>query len=568
MMSRKTLLLLTLIAVGSYSLAQTIPQSYIEINNVRGRIMGTGNLIDVQNDDLAWEVPKDSGLSPLLQIALWIGGLDQNDDLHLAGQQYSIMGRDYWMGPLKLEDASIDEQTELRFEQIWNIKRTDIEAFLEHFDDPNYLIPAEFLTWPAHGSEGYSESLAPFVDMNGDGRYNPYDGDYPDIIGDQCLFFIFNDSYRNHTELDGEKLGLEVHAMVYAFDAPEDEYLNNTVFFHYDLYNRSDNDYSGTYLGLWNDWDIGYFWDDYVGCDVLHGTCYAFNGFPEDPNYGDNPPAQLCVVLGGPYMDPDGLDNQEYHGDCEDCSSYYAVNFNNGVVDDERLGLSGFIVPQSSSDAMGDATNASEAYDLLQSMWKGHHHVVFGGNGYPGTNGALGPACKYMYPGDSDPCNFGTYGLQPYGNYGEDGNYWTEAFVGNEPNDRRGLATVGPFSFKAGAVQPFDFAMTTVWKNEEHPALDRIGEAVDAVTKQYQKVFASVADHPALNEGGMSLYPNPSDGSTVVEGTGRLTVFNLLGQHLISRDVEGQATVTLPPGIYVVRMEHNNNVIVRKLVVK
>ena len=559
---------MALIALGSFSAAQTTPQAYIEINNVRGRLMGTGNLIDVQNDDMAWEVPKDSGLSPLFQLALWIGGLDQNDELHLAGQMYSIMGCDYWMGPLKLEDASIDEQTELRFEQIWNIKRTDISDFLEHYDDASYVMPVEILTWPAHSLEGYAEYLAPFVDRNGGGRYDPDDGDHPDILGDQCLFFIFNDSYRNHTEFGGEKLGLEVHAMVYAFDAPDDDFLNNTVFFHYDLYNRSSNDYSDTYLGLWNDWDIGYFWDDYAGCDVRHGACYAYNGSPTDETYGDNPPVQMCLILGGPYMDPDGLDNLEYQGDCGESDFYYGVNFNNGVVDDERLGLSGFMVPENSSGVMGGPFDASEAYNLLQSMWKDRNHAVFGGNGYPGSASVQGPACKYLYPGDSDPCNFGTYGIPPFGSYGDEGHYWTEETAGNTSGDRRGLASIGPFTFKAHTMQPLDFALTTVWKDETQTALERIGDAVEAVTKRYQEAFSSVSEQPTCDDRLLKVYPNPSEGVFTVEGTGQLTVLNQMGQQILSRDMEGQTTLTLPSGFYLVRLVQEHRTIVRKLMVK
>ena len=73
---------------------------------------------------------------------------------------------------------------------------------------------------------------------------------------------------------------LEVHAMVYAFDAPNDEALSNTIFVNYKFFNRSTNDYHDTYLGLWNDWDIGYAWDDYVGCDVQRGSSFAYNGLP------------------------------------------------------------------------------------------------------------------------------------------------------------------------------------------------------------------------------------------------------------------------------------------------
>jgi hypothetical protein len=50
------------------------------------------------------------------------------------------------------------------------------------------------------------------------------------------------------------------------------------------------------------------------------------------------------------------------------------------------------------------------------------------------------------------------------------------------------------------------------------------------------------------------VYPNPSDGVVTVEGTGRLTVLNTLGQIVKELDIEGQATMKLPRGMYFVRL--------------
>ena len=52
----------------------------------------------------------------------------------------------------------------------------------------------------------------------------------------------------------------------------------------------------------------------------------------------------------------------------------------------------------------------------------------------------------------------------------------------------------------------------------------------------------------------LSVYPNPSSGTFNVECTGRLTVMNLLGQEVLTQEIEGQTTLELPQGIYFVRM--------------
>lgn len=463
-MNKRILLCLTLCALAISSWAQVPPISHIDANNVRGAVLGNGTVyLNYQTDDdvnpcPTWEVPAGSGKSTIFQQSLWIGGIDVNDSLHLAamrfgqGPEVNSNGQEYWSGPLKTTDASIDMMTVLKYHHVWSLTREEIEQFRDNYNDASYQIPDDILTWPAHGEGDYAQDLAPFVDVNNDGRYNPADGDYPDIKGDHCLFFIFNDSYKEHTESFGGKLGLEVHAMVYAFNAPSDEALNNTVFTQYKLINRSMNDYHNTYLGLWFEWDIGYFRDDYVGCDVQRNSCYAYNGLDYDGNgepssYGDNCPVQVTTILSTP----------------------------------KNLGMTGFMYHTNGSGVTGDPRYAEDYYMMLQGRWKDGSHMEYGGNAYPETAGCVGPECNYMFPGDSDPENIGTGGIAPNGGYNANGKYWTDPEAGNQPSDCRGLAMVGPFDFPVGDIQELCFAEITVWKNGAASAMERRGEFIDHI---------------------------------------------------------------------------------------
>ena len=483
------------------SVAQQPPISHLEINNVFPTILGDGTYFVPQREIYygeyydetyyncsTWEVPAGSGKQTIFQHSLWFGGLDANDSLHLAATRFGQVGQEYWPGPLKTADGSIDWMTSVKFHHIWNLTRAEIDQFIANHGNAGYQIPDDIMTWPAHGDDGYAQNLAPFVDVNGDGRYNPNDGDYPDIKGDQCLFFIFNDSFKPHTESGGGKLGLEVHAMVYAFNAPNDEALNNTVFVNYKFFNRSTNDYHNTYLGLWTDWDIGYSNDDYVGCDVQRNSCFAYNGNPIDGEgqpwaYGDNHPAQVLTVLNG----PDGL------------------------------GMTGFMYHYNSGGVNGDPSWAPEYYLYLQGCWKDGQHMQYGSNAfgchYTIWEGGepieidfdpVGPECNYMFPGDSDPENIGTGGVAPNGGYNTNGKYWTEEecyeslsslipeYEDNPfiPSDRRGLAMVGSFNFPAGSMKELDYAMITVWKNNSQSAFERKGEFIDHVKDMFNNGFA------------------------------------------------------------------------------
>lgn len=485
------------------STAQQPPFSRCNANNVNATIIGNGTCYTYFNYSTlvncpTWEVPVGSGKSTIFQHALWFGGLDSDDSLHLAAFRFGQLGEDFWTGPLTTTDATTDLMSMLKHYHVWNLSRAEINDFIAHHGEPSYEVPDDILTWPAHGEGDFAANLAPFVDTDGDGHYDPEAGDYPDIKGDQCLFYIFNDSYAPHTESGGSALGLEVHAMVYAYENPKDEALFNTVFVNYTFFNRSDNDYHDVYLGLWTDWDIGYMNDDYVGCDVRRGTCYAYNGRAVDGHgepeaYGENPPVQVLTLLAGPYMDADGRDNPAYNGDCDalfngaypaDKYAYNGFGFGNGIADDERLGLTGFLYHNNLFGINGDPIVAEDYYNFMRGYWRNSTPMMYGGDGFASGN-VVGPESKFMFPGDSDPCNFGTDGIAPNGGYNSGDLYWTEEECENEPSDRRGLASVGPFSLEAGGTQVVDYAMTTVWKTDDLSALERMPAIVNHIKAMF-----------------------------------------------------------------------------------
>ena len=560
-----------LLSLGSAVMAQQIPYSFIEVNNVRGCILGNGTLMDahLNTNSPSWEVPKGCELSPLYQHSLWVGGVVSNT-LHLAGNRFGQNGQEYWSGPLKLADGTTTDEMVQKFSHVWNVTKVEIDDFIAHHGQSGYVIPEDILTWPAHGEAGYAENLAPFVDVNGNGRYEPAQGDYPDIKGDQCLFFIFNDSYQEHGEFGGEKLGIEIQAMVYAFSAPDDMAMNNTVFFDYKIYNRSSNTYTNAFIGLWNDWDIGYGWDDYVGCDVHRSACFAYNGCDNDNLYGKNHPAQVCKILAGPLMNPDGIDNLAYDGECASLDNnryaFNGANFGNGIVDDERLGMAYFISMNNSLADNGDATDAQQAYMLLHGLWRSGVPMSYGNDGFLNT---VGPRCNYQYPGDSDPCNIGTDGVAPNGGYNEPGHYWTAHDDGAIPNDVRGLVSMGPFTFEAGSMKELLFSEITVWPNPtRNSGYENIVEYIDHVAKVAGYPTTSVQEYEENVGESLNLHPNPTHDQFVVEGTGQLVIMNVLGQQVLSMYIDGSETVTLPEGMYFLRLEQENGVKTGKIVVR
>jgi hypothetical protein len=457
-----------------------------------------------------YEIPKGSRKTSMFSASLWIGGLDVNGQLKLAALRYRQVGNDYWTGPLTIDGtASIDQATCAMYDKHWKITRADVEQFIAYKAGlpmpEGYTVPRVIKEWPAHPLDmnpNQSYYLAPFFDKNGDNEYNWQDGDYPYydfsnslcptnpanfgnaprptmdadtslplggvvkggmlvdqvLKGDQTIWWVFNDKGAAHTESKGEPIGLEIRAQAFAF-ATNDE-INNMTFYSYEIINRSTFTLTQTYFSQWVDTDLGDATDDYVGCDVARGLGYCYNGKDPDGSgqyyaYGKQPPAIGVDFFQGPYMDADGYDNLKYDsitGAQIANESINGVNFGDGIKDNERFGMRRFVYHNNSGGnaAQNDPSIAIEYYNMLKGIWKDNTPMCYGGNAYPGNGGDATTPCAFMFPGDTDPWNWGTFGKNPGAIYSS--KPWTEENAGNAPSDRRFMQSAGPFTLQPGAV--------------------------------------------------------------------------------------------------------------------
>ena len=136
------------------------------------------------------------------------------------------------------------------------------------------------------------------------------------LKGDETIFWFLNDRGGTHTESKSPgSIGLEIRVQAFAF-ATNDE-LNKMTFYSYEIINRGTSTLTETYFSQWVDPDLGYADDDFVGCDVMRGLGYCYNGKEIDGSgenwaYGANPPAVGVDFFQGPYIDPDGSDNPKF----------------------------------------------------------------------------------------------------------------------------------------------------------------------------------------------------------------------------------------------------------------
>lgn len=517
-----------------------------------------------------YEVPKGSFRSSVFASTLWVGGLDTLNALHMAAETYFEGGKDFWAGPLDTITASLDSSTQLQYDSIWKVNRRTIDEFITQFNLGNvtngsYTIPNEILYWPAHGTGNYSRSLAPFVDVNGDGNYNPMNGDYPQIKGDQMLWWVMNDNFGIHEASDGIAMGIEIHCKAYAYHchniADSNEAVNYTTFYSFDIINRSDTDYHDVYIGLFVDVDLGNYLDDFVGCNVEHDIAFVYNGDNNDEGisgYGMNPPMLSVAVLNGPVAEPnDSLDNDH-----------------NGIVDEpgEHCMMNHFLYYNGNNDpCLGNPYDDEDYYSYLHSITRCGTHFTYGGNGNGGGIGGTNIPTDYFFPGT--PYDTG----------------WTEASSGNLPDDRRLLPSSGPFSLRKGERRTIDFAYIF---NRDESAPNGLNTSIAKNISDVEKVkrWFNTDSFPCNNSGiGIDeinknqseflIFPNPaSEKLTVIRsdksGDAELEILNILGElefHFKFHPGRKETmfkTGNLMPGIFIVKLSDGKSVSSKKLVIQ
>ena len=69
--------------------------------------------------------------------------------------------------------------------------------------------------------------------------------------------------------------------------------------------------------------------------------------------------------------------------------------------------------------------------------------------------------------------------------------------------------------------------------------------------------FIPFVGYDAVEESHTALFevsPNPAQGHFMVEGKGKVTITNTLGQVVFAKEIEGKESIALPRGLYIVRL--------------
>lgn len=527
--------------------AEAQPFTHLDIGNVRARIHANGELFqDKVNQRAAFEVPKNSNSYTIYSSALWFTSVGQkNGNPEIAGA-YEIFGNQniFNVGPVDIVNQQ--SETSMQFQRLWKVDQSTIDYHIQNWNSTNYTTPAEILDWPGNGNSNTAQNLAPYADLDNDNIYEPNDGEYPIIKGDQAVYLIANDYRPNDSIVNPngtiytKSAKVEKHMMLYAFNHPTAA-IANTVFVNVKLYNRSNSsadDHNDFKISVYADFDIGYPVDDYVSTDTTKNIFYAYNGDNLDENYfGNNGYGVKLAAQAVQFLNYD---------------IRHSLYFNN------------------SSGVNGDPSNLSDIANNQRNQWKNGQPTYFSGDGFNfcvDTN----LTTKYMFSGNPTLTN--------------DTTQWTESnpcVIGssypNSPGDRRIIGGPNtPSQLHHGDMIEFDYAYVFARDDDSSQHISdpvaKLFLVSDTVQDFYDNnIFTSIEQNKIKTVNDFKLFPNPTAQTVNLEFDEKqfeVFLFDINGRLVKRLQNQKQFSVDeLTEGLYFLRIESEKIQKTEKLIIQ
>jgi len=310
----------------------------IDINDIDANVSNDGILLNgpdlirqLKNEKILGlrSIPNSCG-NLMYTSSQWMSGKRQNDtSIYVAINHYRDFGSDQTPGPINISTLEYDSILSKQFNKIWVVYKKEIDDFLKNRLNTGYVIPQSILNWPANPLPNTHPELAPYVDADFNGKYEPIKGDYPKIKGDVMLWWVNNDITKKSSTLS-KPMKIQVNVSCYAYndlriDVSNPDFLaNRTLLFDLKYINLSGYDYVDFNAGILSDIDLGDYSDDAVGCDSSINLGFGYNSKNNDFIYGNNPPIIACKFLNQPMSHFIAYTNSFYFKN--DALGYYSLS--------------------------------------------------------------------------------------------------------------------------------------------------------------------------------------------------------------------------------------------------
>ncbi len=153
----------------------------------------------------------------------------------LKGKKGSVMRR----GPLHSESVhpawypgpqgnAYTQAYDTRYRRVWKLTAEEIQNHRAHYNEAGYQLPEVIENWPAHGNTGNGEpaAMAPYIDTNNNGSYDPAQGDYPAIKGDAGIFLILNSARESSYTSDSLNIRTDLYLSLYTKNGSHSVYMD------------------------------------------------------------------------------------------------------------------------------------------------------------------------------------------------------------------------------------------------------------------------------------------------------------------------------------------------------
>ena len=446
---------------------------YLNPNSIRAGFATGGTLFNaadtaVYPDTLSSLLSIAHGytIPTMLSSGFWASGLDAGGNLKGAASTI-YRNTDWTTSPCSdTYDATYDSL----YNRVFKVTQTDIAYHIAHYQDNGYQMPASIAQWPGNGRATFHEqqNLAPYVDLNHNGIYDPQNGDYPNICGDEAIFFMLNDARNVHSEFNSAPMGVQLNVL--AFDvqsgipAADSVAINGSIFMKLGLVNCSATNYNNVLFSIFNDYRIGCYENDRAGCDTIPNSFFGYNGsYPDNGcasgNSDSNKVAESTVFL------------------------------------NEKLYSHAVFTAFADNQSYPWPATAATARNYQSGAWSDGTDFTIGGDGYGGNT-----PTHYIYPGNP-----------------LDTSDWSDMTSGTAPGRRAGIGTIKLDSLSSGETKNVDvafvssFLLSTDTTNE----ITDLKQRIASVQSYYSSFNQCGREYTGVREAETdeitySIHPNPA----------------------------------------------------------